>query len=72
MALNISEFREEWRLKGRNFTVGVNKITSACTVNTHDIWKVNKTLVQSLCTTPHSAQFAVLLLHALPLPALLI
>jgi hypothetical protein len=59
-------------LEGRPFTVGVNKITSACTVNTHDIWKVNKALVYSLCTTPHSAQFAVLLLHVLPLPTLLI
>jgi len=42
MPLKISEIREEWRLEGRTFTVCVNKITSACTVNSHDIWKVNK------------------------------
>jgi hypothetical protein len=71
MPLNISEFREEWRLEGRTFTVGVNKITSACIVKTHDIWKVNIALVYSLCTAPHSAQFAVLLLHVLTLATLL-
>jgi hypothetical protein len=72
MPLNISEFREKWHLEGRTFTMGVNKITSACTVNTHDIWKANKALVYILCTTPHSAQFVVLLLHVLPLATLLI
>jgi hypothetical protein len=70
--LNISEFREEWCLEGRTFIVGVNKITSACTVNTHNIWKVNKALVYSLCTMPYSTQFAVFILHVLPLAPLLI
>lgn len=45
MPLNISEFREKCRLEGRTFTVGVNKITSVCTVNMRDILKVKKALV---------------------------